>query len=336
MSHQLICLGHALLDISATVPLAVFEKYDVKVGNACLAEPKHMPLYKELVDNYECDFIAGGSSQNTCRAAQWISQTPGFAGFVGCVGEDEFSVRLREATSDSGVGVYYQVDPSLPTGTCAVLLHEKERSLVANLSASKNINLAYMRENWQLLENARVVYAEGFLFSNNGAEVVIEASRYACESGKIFALNVSAQFIIEFFKDGLMSAWPFVEYVFGNDDEVQKFGEVFGFGSDVVEIAKQMSNMPTNTPRPKKIVVTRGKEPVIVAIEGNVTEYSVPSIPAEKVLDLNGAGDSFVGGFLHELIKGSDIARSIAAGNYLAGEVIQLSGCSFPAVPHFQ
>ena len=332
--NSLVCLGHPLLDISASVGLDLFEKYGLKTGSACLAEEKHVPLYKELIENYQCDFIAGGASLNTCRAAQWMSKTPNFSTFFGCVGEDEFSIRLREATSDAGVNTNYQVDPTTPTGTCAVLIHDKERSLVANLSASKNLTLEYVQNNWSAIEQAQVVYAEGYLFSD-AVGPVVESAKYACENGKIFALNVSAQFIIEFFKDNLMRALPYCEYLFGNEDETQKFGEVFGFGNDIIEIVKQMSNMPSNTPRPKKIVITRGKDPVIIAIQGEVTEYPVPFIEQEKILDLNGAGDSFVGAFLYHLIKGSSLEKCVAAGNYLSGEVIQLSGCSLPATSTF-
>ena len=333
-SHPLICIGHSLLDISSNVPLELFAKYDVKVDSACLAEEKHLPLYKELIDNYQCDYIAGGSAQNTSRSAQWFSQTPNFAGFIGCVGEDEFSLRLRETTTNAGLGVYYQVDKNTATGTCAVLIHNKERSLVANLSAAKNISLDYLRSVWSVIETAQVVYAEGYILSS-APDVIIEAGKYTSSLGKIFAMGISAQYIIEFYKDLLLTVWPYAEYIFGNEDEAAKFGEVFGFGTDVVEIAKQISNMPTETARPKKIVITRGKSPVIIAIQGVVTEYPVPLIPFEKILDLNGAGDAFVGGFLHEVIKGSPLDRCVAAGNYLAGEVIQLSGCSFPSLPSF-
>lgn len=335
MSNRLVCIGHPLLDISASAGMDLFAKYDLKTGNAILAEAKHIPLYKELIDNYQCDFIAGGSAQNTARSAQWISQTPNFAGYIGCVGQDDYSIRLREVTSNAGVSVYYQVDTSVPTGTCAVLIHEKERSMIANLSAANNLSQEHLRNNWNVLENAQIIYAEGYMFTS-APDTIVDASKFACENGKIFALGVSAQFIIEFFKDKLMSAWPYAEFIFGNDDEIQKFGEVFGFGNDVVEIAKFMSNMPTSTSRPKKIVVTRGKDSVIIATEGNVNEYPVKMIESEKVLDLNGAGDAFVGGFLFELSNGSDLARCVASGNYLAGEVIQLSGCSFPTVPAFQ
>jgi adenosine kinase len=335
MSHPLVCLGHPLLDISAVVDLSVFEKYGVKTGSACLATPEHIPLYKELVDEHQCDFIAGGAAQNSCRAAQWISRTQNFAAFLGAVGADDYSNRLRQAAEAAGVHTYYQVENVYPTGTCAVLIHEKERSLVANLAASEHLTMEHVRSHWGILENSQVVYVEGYLLTS-APDVIYEIAKFTSEAGKIFSINVSAQFIVEFFKDNMMRVWPYCEYVFGNEDEVQKFGEVHGLGNDVIEIAKGMSTMPTSTSRPKKIVVTRGKHSVVIAQEGNISEFSVPAIEEHRILDLNGAGDSFVGGFLFELIRGAAHERCVAAGNYLAGEVIQRSGCSFPEVVNYQ
>lgn len=49
----LVGMGNPLLDISAEVLDSVLAKYGLEPNNAVLAEEKHMPLYKELVDSYE-------------------------------------------------------------------------------------------------------------------------------------------------------------------------------------------------------------------------------------------------------------------------------------------
>ena len=67
-------MGNPLLDISATVGQDLLDKYDVKLDSAILAEEKHQPLYKELVDGYDVKYIAGGATQNSIRVAQWMLQ----------------------------------------------------------------------------------------------------------------------------------------------------------------------------------------------------------------------------------------------------------------------
>lgn len=63
-------IGNPLLDISATVDEDFLRKYELKPNDAILADEKHKPLYDELIEQYNADFIAGGAVQNTMRVAQ--------------------------------------------------------------------------------------------------------------------------------------------------------------------------------------------------------------------------------------------------------------------------
>lgn len=48
----LVGIGNPLLDISANVGSDLLEKYGLNPNDAIMAEEKHMPLYKELMDKY--------------------------------------------------------------------------------------------------------------------------------------------------------------------------------------------------------------------------------------------------------------------------------------------
>jgi adenosine kinase len=60
----------------------------------------------------------------------------------------------------------------------------------------------------------------------------------------------------------------------------------------------------------------------------------VTRVPADKLVDTNGAGDAFVGGFLSQLVCGKDVAECVRAGSYAAGVIVQRSGCTFPDKPY--
>lgn len=64
-------------------------------------------------------------------------------------------------------------------------------------------------------------------------------------------------------------------------------------------------------------------------------EFSVELLPKEKLVDTNGAGDAFVGGFLSQLICGKDLGECCRAGNYAARIIIQRSGCTLPESSEF-
>lgn len=54
-------------------------------------------------------------------------QSPGATSYVGSVGKDKFGDELRKAATGDGVNVVYYPDEKLPTGTCAVLVNNKDR-----------------------------------------------------------------------------------------------------------------------------------------------------------------------------------------------------------------
>ena len=86
----------------------VLDKYEVKLDSQILAEEKHQPLYKELVEKYNPDYIAGGATQNSIRVAQWMLQDKkDQTAFMGCVGDDDYAKQLETcASKDGGVCVH--------------------------------------------------------------------------------------------------------------------------------------------------------------------------------------------------------------------------------------
>merc|ERR1712037_652101 len=110
------------------------------------------------------------------------------------------------------------------------------------------------------------------------------------------------------------------------------FGTTKGWGDDIKMFALKLAALPKRSGhRPRVVVFTQGKDPTLVACGGVITEYSVPALPKEKLVDTNGAGDAFVGGFLAKLAAGCNIAECVSAGNYAARQIIQVSGCKCPA-----
>jgi adenosine kinase len=337
LQGALLGIGNPLLDISAAVSEELLTKYDLKAGNACLAEPKHVPLYKELVENYPVEYIAGGAAQNTIRAAQWMSQTPGLTGYIGCVGKDEFGTRLKEAAEKDGVTTHYLQDQTVPTGTCAVLLVNKERSLCANLAAAEKYQQSHYesQEIHQVVQKAQYFYATGF-FLTHSPQVIRELGQHAANNNKHFALNLAAPFLIDFFWDALASVLPYADIVFSNESEAETLGKKLGWGSDLKEIALKLADFEkVNKNRTRMVIFTQGANQTIVVKDGKVQTFTPIPCPKEEIVDVNGAGDSFVGGFLSRFVQGKSVDESVAAGHYCAYECIRRPGCTFPAKPSF-
>lgn len=103
---------------------------------------------------------------------------------------------------------------------------------------------------------------------------------------------------------------------------------------DIKEIALKIANLPkVNTARPRIVVFTQGAEDTIVAFAETQTTKSYPiiKISKEAIVDTNGAGDGFTGGFLGIYAQGDhNIDRCVAAGHWLSNIVIQRVGPTYP------
>lgn len=283
--------------------------------------------------DFPVEYIAGGATQNSIRVAQWMSgNQPGFSAYIGSVGNDDFAKQLRSAAEKDGVTPYYYVSGE-PTGTCAVLVHEKERSLVANLSAAEK----YAKDHFASADvqaaigGARIFYSAGF-FLTHSAEVMAEMGKAAAAApGKIYCMNLSAPFLCQFFGSQMASVLPFCDFVFGNESEAAAYAEANGFaGASVAETALKIAALPkASGTRARIVVITQGSDATIVAENGATRSIPVSKVDASTIVDTNGAGDAFVGGFLAFLAKGAPIDECVAAGHFAAGHVITQSGCKF-------
>jgi len=339
MEGLLLGICNPLLDISANVPLELFEKYGLKPGNAILAEKQHLPLYEEMKQNFAVEYIAGGAGQNSIRACQWMLQKPKVGGYIGCVGNDENGRTLKSAAEKDGVQTHYLIEPTVPTGTCAVLVNQKERSLVANLAAAESYKESHLDtpEMQEAVNKAKYVYATGF-FLTHSANVVQRLGKHCKENNKTFLMNLSAPFLTQYFWDKMEPALKNTDVVFGNESEAAALGEKLGWGSDLEVIAKKLAEeFPKENASGKRLVIfTQGSKQTIVYENGEIKKFSPVSISPDEIVDTNGAGDCFVGGFLSRFIQEKSLAESIAAGHYCALECIKRSGCTFPPSPSFE
>lgn len=323
-------MGNPLLDISADVGQDVLDKYNVKLDDAILAEEAHMPIYEDLINNHNAGFIAGGATQNSIRIAQWMLKSccEDVTAFMGCVGEDAYGKTLKECAEKDGVKTHYMIDKTTPTGSCAVLVKDGERSLIANLAAANNFKESHLEsaESRELIEKATLYYIAGFFLTVSVDSLVIVAE-HALANDKPFCLNLSAPFIIDFFGDQVATALSYADYLFCNESEAAAYAKKHDLGEDLKEVAlKIAASEKKNANRPRVVVFTQGSTSTIVATEGVVTEYAVEALSKDMIVDTNGAGDAFVGGFLSGLYHGKTIEECVTAGHWSARYIIQQPG----------
>lgn len=326
----LLGMGNPLLDISAVVKTSLLTKHNLKSNDAILTEDEQ--IFKDLQDGYKVDYIAGGATQNSIRVAQWVLSKKFATSYFGAVGKDKTAQILEDKAREAGVKpVYQKVDK--PTGRCAVLITGQDRSLVTKLDAANHFTVSHLENsaNWEVVTDAQTVYSAGF-FLTVSVESMLKVGKFCAETNRTYCLNLSAPFLIQFFKDQMMSVMPYADIVFGNETEATTFAEVHNLQTrDIREIARRISMLPKeNGSKGRLVIITQGSDPVVCVYQGNVLEFPAEKLPADRIVDTNGAGDAFVGGFLAQYVQGRPLDVAVRCGIWAATHIIQRSGCTLP------
>ncbi|AET41038.1 adenosine kinase Ecym_7190 [Eremothecium cymbalariae DBVPG len=329
---KLVCLGNPLLDYQATVTLEYLEKYSLKSNDAILVDAssgdQKMKIFEELLEYPDVKFVAGGAAQNTARGAAYVLG-PGKVSYFGSVGRDVYADKLLEENTKAGILSLYQVQEDIATGKCAALITGHDRSLVTDLGAANHFKPEHLDAHWEHVENAELFYVGGFHLTVS-PEAIIKLGKHAQETGKPFVLNLSAPMIPQFFKDALERVLPYTTHVISNESEAAAYCESFGLecaNDDLVSIANHIVG---DSPR-RTVIFTHGLEPTVCVSASGHEFFPVQPLSSTNIVDTNGAGDAFAGGFMAALTEGKDLKTAIAMGQWLAALSIQEVGPSYPA-----
>jgi adenosine kinase len=334
-------LGNPLLDEQTFVDTAFLEKYLLNPNDAILAEgASHQALFAEIPKRSDVEYVAGGSAQNTIRAAQWClgANRAGRTAYFGSVGVDEAAETMRRCCEAAGVAPKYLTLENEETGKCAVLISDggKHRSLVAKLAAAEKFQAPFLKKHTaDLVEKFEIFYNEGF-FVTVSPEAIDHLALMAKEHGGVYATNISAEFVVSVpeFREVFLKNLPNTDFLFGNAAEFLALARGLEIPTeDLKAVAKFIaeSDKTGNPQRPRTVVITQGHETTILAVTGEtVREVPVVEVKPELIVDVNGAGDAYVGGFLAALSEGKDVLECCRIGAECAAIVIQRVGCTFP------
>ncbi|KAI0005554.1 Ribokinase-like protein [Russula compacta] len=335
-SYALFCIGNPLLDIQVTNGEQLLKKYNLNANDAILADEKHLPIYDEIVNDHKVVYVAGGASQNAARGAAYVLP-PNSVVYTGCVGDDKLAQQLKEANQREGLTEAYLVKKGEQTGACAVVITGHHRSLVTTLRAAEKFDKAHLStpDVASLIDGAKFFYVEGF-FLTHGLESTLEVAKKASDNGKVFALNLSAPFIPQFFKVQLEQVFPYCDFVIGNESEAAAWASAAGLPdkNDIPSIARSIAKLPKSNPsRPRIVVITQGPKSTVVVTAADLDNpkvFPVDRLEDSQIVDTNGAGDAFAGGFLGALVAGKSVDEAVLAGHKLGGMCVQLVGPQYP------
>lgn len=233
--------------------------------------------------------------------------------------------------------VEYRVDPEHPTGRCGVVLTDHHRTMCTDLAAANHYKVEHLKQPhiWAMVEASSIYYVGGYHLTVC-VPAAMALAEHAAETNKVFMLGLAAGFIPQFFKDPLAQIMPYVDYLFGNENEAKTWVASQGLDENttIPECAKLIAKSEkVNKRRPRIVIITQGTEPTIVAIaqEGKEVELKeYPVLPIDKALinDTTGAGDAFAAGVCAGVVSGDDIETTVKKGQWLAKLSIQELGAA--------
>lgn len=143
-------------------------------------------------------------------------------------------------------------------------------------------------------------------------------------------LNLSAPRIPQTLFTELAQVIPFCDIIIGNEAEAEAWAVAAGMPAaqhkDLAAIAKTLALLPKSSPRPRAVIITHGPHPTLLvsSLDPDASQYfPVHALEQGEIVDTNGAGDAFAGGFLGALVRGRLMEECIGAGQKMGAMCVQ-------------
>jgi len=162
---------------------------------------------------------------------------------------------------------------------------------------------------------------------------LIELGQHCLANKKTFVFSIAAVFPIEFYWDNMQKVLAFANIIVANESEATAFLNKAGLDkSNLKAGAKLIANFANPNGIKRKVIITQGPDPAYTyeAESDETHEWPVLPIKKDEIVDLNGAGDAYMGGFIAALAHNKPLAKCMEAANACAHQILQVPGTQYP------
>ena len=336
--HSIIAIGNPIVDISAEVNKESIQKYRLRWGETVFADKTNIGFFDELESKPQVTYIPGGSIQNALRVASWClnmepqNQKKYSLTMLGATGNDGYKDKIINAFNACGVKPLLQPIPNMSTSRCGVGIYKKERCLLPEIRASNCLTEEFVSEHQNEIFQNDALLIEGY-FLQEKFDICKNLCMEFKREKKFVILTLSAVFMVQAHFDKILEIAQHADMIVSNIEEIEAFaGGKNELKKDTFEKAHKKLN-----PYERIFVVTDGKNGVFVSkynYKKGKLDFILQSFPClmknEDIIDLNGAGDAFLGGFLSQFMKGCSLKSCCRAGNDASFVILKNVGCTFP------
>tara|TARA_B100000482_G_scaffold70025_1_gene49166 strand:+ start:52 stop:1047 length:996 start_codon:yes stop_codon:yes gene_type:complete len=320
--YKLYGIGNALLDYEYKVNDSVLKELELEKGCMLLNEyDKHSKLHQSLKKMRPPEkIIPGGSVANSVFA---MAQYNDKVCFSGKVSDDESGKNFIECLNKSGVETFISKLDNNKSGECLVLITpDNERTMNTFLGSSSLLSIDDIDN--QSIKDSEYLLIEGYLVtSDETMNVSIEALAIAQENNTKSVITLSDPNIVKYFRDNLLKLFNNKSHIiFCNEQEALNFSETTNL-SQAQNFLKEITDI---------YIITLGSKGAI-CYDGTDT-YKVEGLDVDSK-DFTGAGDMFLGSFMHKYDDGNFL-ESLSFANFSASKIIQIYGAKFNNKSEYQ
>ena len=339
-ANSLIAIGNPMVDITVSIDKDTLQNYGLEYRRTTFCNEKTQKFLDELDKRPIVTYTPGGSVMNTLRVCSYIlNMNQNESGkhhltMLGAVGNDIYKDKIINSLKEA------KVEPMLEilqekTSRCGVGIYKRDRCLVPDIQASKNLSKEFIEEKLESIYQHDVLLIEGYYLKEN-----YDLCKFLCQEfkkqNKLVILTLSAVCIVQYHMDKIREIADMSDMIIGNMEET----EVLAGGKNAVFQDTYEKVHKILSPKNRLLVVTCGSHGVYCSIYNyqsmrlDLILQCFPNfVKNDDIVDLNGAGDAFLGGFLAMYLKGNinnKLFSCCKAGNNAASVILRNVGCTFP------
>jgi len=304
---KVIGIGNAIIDVLSRVDDEFIKKNQLTKGSMKLINQTELLSLLDIIKIEKK--IAGGSVANSMVG---LSHLGNKVSFIGKISDDDLGKSYEKDLINQKVEFCYKKkEEVIPTGTCIVLITpDNERTMCTFLGSSATISENDIDE--KIIKNSDISILEGYLWDSNDSKL---AFKKILKNSKKKVMSLSDKFCVERHTDDFFDLVKnHLDIVFANEQEILSLLKTDNL-EEAINFCKTLK---------KTVVITRSGKGSIAVFENTVVECNARQ--DLKVIDLTGAGDLFLSGFLSNFIKNKNLKECLYLGTEMASKIIQKIG----------
>ena len=315
--YDVVGIGNAIVDVISHEDEKFLDSHNlIKDSMALIDTETAVSLYNEMSPTVQS---SGGSAANTMSG---VASLGGKAAYIGKIRDDHLGEFF--AHDVNAAGVHFEVaSEGLPTARSMIIV-TPDGSRTMNTYLGISTNLSKDDLDVHLLENAQILYCEGYIWDiDTTKDTIRSAIAIAKGANRTISFTLSDSFCVSRHKDEWIDLiHGQVDILFGNEDEIK---ELSGCGT-LTEAAQWIQG------KVKVACLTLAERGSIIVTEDEIIGVGAKAV--SQVIDSTGAGDLYASGFLFGYARGLDLKICGELASIAAAEIITHTGARPLAVSY--